>query len=218
MLQLLGGNRRSALLCGCLLLLALHQLSAAAVIKMKAGLAQVLIARAWQTSLATGSAVKPWPWADTWPVLRLSVPVANVDLLVLRGTRGNALAFGPGHESVSALPGQPGVAVIGGHRDTHFNFLGQLAEGDGLSLQRADGSVIDYRVSALRVVDSAVAGLPLGDHTNALLLVTCYPLDALHPGGSLRYVVVAEPRLSTPVLDRFTTSSLVPLSPGGYRL
>ena len=33
----------------------------------------------------------------------------------------------------------------------------------------------------------------LGGGGERLLLVTCYPFDALVPGGPLRYVVVADP-------------------------
>jgi hypothetical protein len=42
-------------------------------IHAKAMLAQVLLQRAFAESLATGGAVKPWPWADTWPEARIAV-------------------------------------------------------------------------------------------------------------------------------------------------
>ena len=38
-------------------------------IPAKAALAQVLLERAFERSVATGRPVKPWPWADTWPAL-----------------------------------------------------------------------------------------------------------------------------------------------------
>ena len=34
----------------------------------KAELAQHLLSRAWAEAHDEGGAVKPWPWADTWPV------------------------------------------------------------------------------------------------------------------------------------------------------
>lgn len=211
-------ERRFTVLFVLLLLLALYQLTGAALIKLKAGLAQILIARAWETSLESGAAVKPWPWADTWPVMRLSVPATDADLLVLRGASGNALAFGPGYELASALPGESGVTVIGGHRDTHFAFLGALVRGDRLVVQRMDGALIDYRVSAMRVVDSRTTDLPLTNSVDALLLVTCYPLDAIVPGGALRYVVVAEPIAAPRSPGRSDTSPLISLNQGSYRL
>ncbi|MCB1699092.1 MAG: hypothetical protein KDI34_22965, partial [Halioglobus sp.] len=101
-----------------LLLLGLQQLAGAALIKAKAWLAPVLIQTAWAQTLARGGEpVKPWSWADTWPVARLQAPAQGVELLVLAGDSGNALAFGPGHATASATLGAAGLAVIGGHRD-----------------------------------------------------------------------------------------------------
>jgi hypothetical protein len=117
---MLPAERWWQLLGLCLLLAGGQQLAAAGVIKAKAWLAPVLIERAWEESLAKSGPVPPWPWADTWPVARLQVPAAGVNLLVLAGDSGNALAFGPGHARASAQPGQSGTVVIGGHRDTHF--------------------------------------------------------------------------------------------------
>ena len=80
-------------------------------------MAPLLIERAWQRSLNDGGRpVKPWPWADTWPVARLTVPEQGIELLVLAGDSGNALAFGPGLAPYSTPPGVRGVAVIAGHR------------------------------------------------------------------------------------------------------
>src|SRR5688572_1545522 len=51
-------------------------------IHLKARLAQYLIADAWRKTLTGARAVKPWPWADTWPVARLEAPVAGTPLYV----------------------------------------------------------------------------------------------------------------------------------------
>ncbi|MFT6365277.1 MAG: sortase A, partial [Bacteroidia bacterium] len=100
-------------------LLALHQLAGAGYIALKAQLAQFLIANSWDASrIDDGHLAKPWPWADTWPIARLRVPRHDIDLFVLWGATGNALAFGPGYEVASAMPGEEGVTLIGGHRDT----------------------------------------------------------------------------------------------------
>src|SRR5512134_469774 len=89
----------------------------------KALLAQHMLQHAWARTLAGEREVRPWPWADTWPVARLRVPVHGIDLIVLDGVSGRTLAFGPGHAGGSAPPGAPGTAIISGHRDTHFRFL-----------------------------------------------------------------------------------------------
>src|SRR5205085_1880281 len=42
-----------------------------AYIHAKARLAQVLLERAFEKTIATGRETKPWSWADTWPVARI---------------------------------------------------------------------------------------------------------------------------------------------------
>ena len=99
----------------------------AAWIDVKARLAQELVRRAWRAARDGTGEPRPWPWADTWPVARLIVASRGVDLLVLAGASGRTLAFGPGHVTGTALPGEPGNAVVSGHRDTHFAFLRELS-------------------------------------------------------------------------------------------
>ena len=192
-----------------LLLAGLQQLGSAALIEAKAHLAQLLISSAWAKTLVTqGEVAKPWPWADTWPVARLEVPRHNVDLYVLAGSTGNSLAFGPGYEAASASPGHAGVTVIGGHRDTHFEFLKSIEANTLLSLQMPSGERKTYRVSTMRVVDTRNEPyLQLDTDKSELLLVTCYPFDTLRTGGPLRYVVTARPVL-TPVSSQHSTYEL----------
>ena len=179
----------------CLVLIGCQQLASAGYIQGKAHLAQYLIAIAWDNTLAAGGAVhKPWPWADTWPVARMEVPRQSVQLYVLAGATGNALAFGPGYELASAKLGDPGLSMIGGHRDTHFGFLRDMKSNSSFRLQLPSGEYIRYRVADARVVDVEREPLPAQTKgTQELQLVTCYPFDALLPGGPLRYVVIARP-------------------------
>ncbi len=160
-------------------------------IHAKAALAQVLLARAWAQSDHGRRTQRPWPWADIAPIARLRVPRLHQDLIVLNGDNGQALAFGPGWTPGSARPASPGLSVISGHRDTQFRFLKALRPGDLLHVDGPDGSS-DYRVDASRVVDSRRNRLPVATGANRLWLVTCYPFDAIVPGGPLRYVVQAE--------------------------
>jgi sortase A len=107
----------------CLLGLGFWQLGQGACIPAKAWVAQELMQRAWRRAERGESRPVPWPWADTWPVARLSAKGGEIELIVLAGGSGRTLAFGPGHLSASALPGEFGNSVIAGHRDTHFQFL-----------------------------------------------------------------------------------------------
>ncbi len=158
----------------------------------KAGLAQLLLQRAWTRSLDGEARPKPWPWADTWPVARLQMPRLSVDLIVLAGAYGRTLAFGPGHVGSSALPGQQGTMMLVGHRDTHFQFLKEVRMDDRLELIGADGTIRRYRVAEQRVMDSRRDSIATSHEGTELVLVTCFPFDAIMPGGPLRYVVRAE--------------------------
>jgi sortase A len=184
---------RDALLL-CLALVGAIQLASAGLINAKAWLAPLLVERAWRETLTAGGAhTRPWPWADTWPVARLLAPTQGADLLVLAGDSGQALAFGPGHVTQSAPLGGGGLAVVGGHRDTHFAFLERLEPGELLRLQLPGGAWRHYRVVGSRVADARSEALSTGEEVEQLMLVTCYPFDAIRPGGPLRYVVEAEP-------------------------
>jgi sortase A len=184
-------TRRRVLIVAAALLAAvgLWQLGQGAWIYVKARLAQHLLQRAWARSLRGEPEAKPWPWADTWPVARLMVPAHGVDLIVLAGVSGRTLAFGPGHAPDSAVPGAPGTAIVAGHRDTHFRFLGRLRQGDEVLVERPGRRRARLRVREMSVVDSRTAVIRTGERTAVLILVTCYPFDAVRPGGPLRYVV-----------------------------
>jgi sortase A len=159
----------------------------------KAWLGQHLLQRAWARTLAGAAHARPWPWADTWPVARLRVPAHRVDLVVLDGVSGHALAWAPGHATPSARPGAPGTAIISGHRDTHFRFLERLRAGDEVVVETAGRPPVRFRVREAMVVDARTAVIRSADDGGAdLALVTCYPFGALEPGGPLRYVVLAE--------------------------
>ncbi|MGB2131323.1 MAG: class GN sortase [Marinobacterium sp.] len=160
-------------------------------IPAKAQVAQWLLADAWERSVQSGEAVKPWPWADHWPVARLHMDEMDIDQIVLAGDTGSVLAFGPG-ENMQAKALEFGARIISGHRDTHFAFLRDVAVGQTLSL--ADGRAqTRYRIESIQVVDSAKVRLRPESYPDGLMLVTCYPFDALRAGGTQRLVVMASP-------------------------
>jgi sortase A len=160
-------------------------------IYLKAQLAQQLLEHSWQQMRETAQPARPWPWADTWSVARLSVPTRGIEQIVLAGDSGRTLAFGPGHTTGSAMPGEPGSVVISGHRDTHFRFLQQLQQGEEIHLQTSNGQY-RYKIQGTRLLDIHRHKL-VSDPDNKLLhLVTCFPFDSVITGGPLRYVVDAE--------------------------
>jgi sortase A len=175
----------------CLLATGLWQVGEGSWIYAKAGLAQYLLQRAWSRTLAGETRVKPWPRADTWPVARLTIPSKNVDLIVLNGSYGRTLAFGPGYVESSAFPGSSGTTILTGHRDTHFRVLRHLQRQDRIIVETAGGTRRSYEIQEMQVVDAGAAVVRLDDREDSLVLITCYPFDALMPGGPLRYVATA---------------------------
>lgn len=176
----------------CLLCLGFWQLGQGAYIPAKAWLAQELMLRAWDRTGNGHARAAPWPWADTWPVARLTARSGDIDLIILAGGSGRTLAFGPGHLSASALPGEVGNAVIAGHRDTHFQFLQDVELGEVLNVESSKGLRHLYEVVSIDIVDSRKGSLLLDTDVAMLSLVTCYPFAARETGGPLRYVVTAK--------------------------
>ena len=196
---------RRSLIAGGLALAGVLSVAHGAWIPAKAALAQVLLDQAWRETQRTRVPTKPWPWADTWPVTKLTAPVQKKSMVVLAGANGAALAFGPGHLRTSAPAGVSDNSVLAGHRDTHFEFLKNLKLGDSLTLEAIDGGVHEYKVTDLRVVHETDTRALLPTETATLTLITCYPFDAIVPGGPLRYVVQAQGITGhNPFLDKKT--------------
>jgi sortase A len=163
-------------------------------IPVKAQVAQVLIEAAWQRERTSSQAQAPWPWADTRPLAKLTWGDGRgaATLFVLEGSSGRNLAFGPVHDSASVVPGARGNSIIEGHRDTHFKLLQDAKPGDRLSVELLDGTRSDFVVTDARVVDSRKWRILLDADVPRLSLVTCYPFNAVIPGGPLRWLVTAE--------------------------
>jgi len=180
----------NALLVGMCVLVGVWQIGMGAKVYVKAWLAESLIESAWSRGLKGELSPRPWPWADTWPVAKLGLPEQGVSRFVLAGDDGTSLAFGPGLNTASHAPGEPGVTLISGHRDTHFRFLKDLREGQVIRVETPQLSV-EYEVLEARVVDQRFYTPRLEHEQDVLMLVTCYPFDALAVGGDLRFVVTA---------------------------
>ena len=173
-------------------------LAAGAWIPIKAWVAQLLIDAAWHRERTLSQIAVPWPWADTRPIAKLTVGEgkAAITLIVLEGSSGRNLAFGPVHDAASVAPGAIGNSVIEGHRDTHFKMLRTARPGDRVSVEALDGRRFVFVVTDVRIVDSRRTRIMLDANAALLTLVTCYPFDAINPGGPLRWLVTAE-RLSS---------------------
>ena len=184
-----GTNHTVRILVITMLVVGIWATCQGAYIFAKASVAQYLIRSSWQQSLLERTDVKPWPWADTWPVARLMVPKLGVDVYVLAGDSGRTLAFGPGYRFGTSFPGDNGNSIVSAHRDTHFKFLQYLVVGDVLVLQNKKGRVKEFHVADIKVVEVDNLLIPIQYDEAVLTLVTCYPFEALLPGSNKRYIV-----------------------------
>lgn len=165
----------------------------------KAYVATLLIDDAWQVSLAnhvsshasSSSINKPWSWADTWPVAEISIPEIGLDEIVLSGDSGATLAFGPGLSNAGATLESASIKLISGHRDTHFSRLKNISINDEIFIRTPVGKK-RYRVKDIKIVDSRSYTIDTMDEGYDLALVTCYPFNAIQPGGHERFIVQAE--------------------------
>ena len=160
-------------------------------ITLKAEVSQVLLQRAFTQSIASGENVKPWGWADTWPVAEVRIPRIGAEAIVLHGATSEALAFGPAYLPDTPQPGERGTTVIAAHRDTHFAFLKDVAVNDDIAITRRDGLTFHYRVTHMRVANWNSSGIDRHAPGHNLVLSTCYPFDAVTRGDQ-RYIVEAQ--------------------------
>lgn len=109
---------------------------------------------------------------------------------VVEGVRTVDLRSGAGHMPDTALPGQPGNAVISGHRTTWgqpFHELDALDPGDRIEVETALGTHI-YAVREIRVVKPTDVWVADPREGAWLTLTTCHPKFSARQ----RLVVAAE--------------------------
>jgi sortase A len=163
----------------------------------KAGVAGILIRRAWAQNVQSGETQRPWPWADTHPVARIEIPRLGYDEIVLEGATGRTLAFGPARITNGAGLGEPGNLLLAGHRTSWFLPLKDIAAGDMIRIQWFDArhrELVErsYTVNTIRVVDPSDTTLLAPTSQDALTLITCYPFGS-SPYSPQRFVVRASP-------------------------
>ena len=122
---------------------------------------------------------------------RLVIPRIALDDPVVQGSSISALKRGLWLEPPSAMPGEPGAAVIAGHRiSSEFTLLPKLRPGDGIALFWK-GAEYDYRVESVGVMDASRpdAGPGKPGEPASLVLYTCTPRWK----GDKRVVVYCSP-------------------------
>lgn len=107
----------------------------------------------------------------------LRIPAIGVDAVVFEGVDVETLRKGPGHMPGTPLPGQPGNAVISGHRTTHgrpFFDFDLLAPGDRIEVETAIGTHV-YQVRELQIVAPSDVWVIAERGGGWLTMTTCNP-------------------------------------------
>ena len=176
----------------------------------KAYLAQHLLNKAWQETLAGNNSKantqKPWAWADTYPVGRLAFMDEqgnfNNEWIVLAGFSARTMAFGPAWLQDSAMPNQSGNTVLSAHNDSHFKQLQNLEIGDKLMLESKDAQQLTYQVTEITIVEQNDNRAYEYIDGKTLTLITCYPFTISRLPKTKRLIVQAKaiPTTSHPLL------------------
>ena len=73
------------------------------------------------------------------------------------------------------MPGEEGVCVVMGHRNTQFRVLKDVALGDVIRVVDAGGNAYDYTVTGGEILEDGAELLFPATEEKLLMLITCYP-------------------------------------------
>lgn len=111
------------------------------------------------------------------PFGEMRVPSIGVEQVVFEGVTPATLKSGPGHMPWTPLPGQPGNAVISGHRTTYgapFYDLDALVPGDVIEIDTVIGTHV-YTVRETVIVSPTDVWVTEPREGAWLTLTTCHP-------------------------------------------
>jgi sortase A len=131
------------------------------------------------------------------PVVELGtieIPKLGVAATLYEGIRLPTFDRGPGHWPGTAMPGEFGNAVVGGHRTSKskpFRHLDQLVPGDEVRFTTAAGTFV-YRVTSTEIVDPYETRVVNQNPGFSATLFAC------HPVGSTKERIVVHLTLAVP--------------------
>jgi sortase A len=153
------------------------------------------------TSTTTTTTTPPPPRQQTQPIApptdnakepvielgRLRIPKIGVDMALYEGIRLSTLDLGPGHWPGTAMPGEVGNVVVGGHRTSKhrvFRHIDELVAGDQIIFDDANGEHI-YIVNRVEIVSPTDVWIINPTDTPTATLFACHP-----PGSTRQRIVV----------------------------
>jgi len=119
---------------------------------------------------------------------RLAIPAIAIDRPLFEGIRLPTFDMGPGHWPGSAMPGQPGNMVVGGHRTSanrDFRDLDQLEPGDEVVVTDNAGETFTYVVQSTEITGPYSLRVIHQTPASTATLFACHP-----PGEVTERIVV----------------------------
>ncbi len=117
----------------------------------------------------------------------IEIPAIDVYMTMYEGIRLTTLDHGPGHWPGSALPGQIGNVVVGGHRTSKhkvFRNIDQLVPGDEIIFDGVDGRHV-YHVTRTEILGPEAMWIVDQTPERTATLFACHP-----PGSTRERIVV----------------------------
>jgi sortase A len=117
----------------------------------------------------------------------IKIPKIGVEMTMYEGIRLSTLDYGPGHWPGTALPGQIGNVVVGGHRTSKhqvFRNVDQLVPGDEIIFSDDNGEHV-YHVTSVEIVEPSAVWIVNPTETATATLFACHP-----PGSTAQRIVV----------------------------
>jgi sortase A len=166
------------------------QFTNSSLISLENVVTQGLLHTAWVRTQSSGHQVKPWPWAETVPIARLSIPSLNTKHVILDYANQRLPEVAITHANSSIPPGELGNSILNVSQEGYQSFLHLLKPGDALVLESVHSGLWRYQVSTIYVVEKTNTVLIEPSLNRRLTLVSCYRCNQQQ--SRLRYVVVAE--------------------------
>jgi sortase A len=140
---------------------------------------------------------------------RIEIQRASISALVVEGAWDEELSKAVGRVVGTARFGEPGTVALAGHRDLHFRRLGQVRDGDTVTVT-TPRATFDYLIDSTRVTDPEEVCLTTAA-TRGLTLITCYPFGYI--GHAPKRFQVFAHQLGTKSLDNASQAARTDVEP-----
>lgn len=121
----------------------------------------------------------------------LQIDKIDANIAIVEGTHEDELRHGVGHYAGTAFPEEDDQIVLSGHRDTVFRRMGELEEGDIITVRMPYGNY-EYEIFETYITDADDRTVIVPHDEEVLTVTTCYPFNFIGSAPD-RYIINAKP-------------------------